>query len=87
MAGIDGDGNVVVYWWAPGLEVWNITNLSDEIDGDAPAGNLSGFASSSGTINLVGLAADGDVIRYHWDASGDQIWRGDDLTNPTEYRV
>ncbi|MCA9300234.1 MAG: hypothetical protein KDA28_14270, partial [Phycisphaerales bacterium] len=88
IAGVDGDGNVQIYWWAPGLDVWNVTAISDLVtDVDAPAGNLTGFASPTGTINLAGLASDGDLVRYSWDANGDQIWRGVNLSETSEYRV
>jgi len=67
IAGLDDQGRVVVYWWAPGLTRWAVTPLTDTIP-DAPdaRGQLRGAASITGEISLVGAADNADLMRLHW---------------------
>lgn len=63
------NGDVLVYWWAPGLGPgqWNFTNLTQLIDGaETLTGPIAGFSSPSGVVNVFGSAADGELIRYWW---------------------
>ena len=83
VAGLDGDGNVVAYWWAPGLTDWRIADLSALVtDVDRPGGAIRGFTSGGGVINLVGADNDGDVIRYAFDPATLQ-WTGTDVSTTT----
>ncbi|MEL7471748.1 MAG: S8 family serine peptidase [Planctomycetota bacterium] len=67
VVGLRDDGEMVVYWWAPGLESWEVAALSETIDGaEAPVGGVSGVAGADGSVMLLGSNSDGDVIRYHW---------------------
>ena len=71
------DGDIVAYWWAPNLGPgqWQVTNLSDFITGaETPVGPTIGFSSPSGVVNIVGAAADGDLIRYWWRAADGWQW-------------
>lgn len=79
--GTDDQGRVVVYWWAPGVrdqfgdDNWRITVLSDFIQGaEVPTGEVIGFSSPSGTVNIFGAAADGDLIRYWWKPNDAWQW-------------
>jgi len=77
--GLNSDGKIVVYWWAPGMDVWEVAPLTDVIPGaTAPGGAIRGVTSPEGTINLLGIRADGHVLRYHWSIGGQ--WLVDDLT-------
>jgi uncharacterized protein YkwD len=82
IAGIDGDGELVVYWWAPGAG-WSITTLSDAVANPVlPTGELRGLtASSTGTINILGASEEGDVLRYWWQPGG--AWAMQNLTELT----
>jgi len=83
VAGLDSGGNVVAYWWAPGLTDWRIADLSSLItDVDRPGGAIRGFTSAGGVINLVGADNDGDVIRYAFDP-GTLAWTGTDVSATT----
>jgi len=81
IAGIEADGTVTVYWWAPGLGgEWQIARLSSSIAGATPiTGSVRGFTSATGFINLVGGGASGHVLRYFWDPSTN-IWAQENLT-------
>ncbi|GMV27406.1 MAG: hypothetical protein AMXMBFR58_34370 [Phycisphaerae bacterium] len=79
IAGVDTNGKLSVYWWAPTMTDWAIATLSDEIEGAIPpAGPIRGTTSDAATINLVGASEHGVILRYHWKP-GD-IWRMDNLT-------
>ena len=80
IAGLDSFGRVVVYWWAPGLEDWSVTPLSDTIESATlPVSALRGLTvRATGSINLFGAAEDGDVLRYWWAPGGS--WRVENLT-------
>ena len=81
IAGIEADGTVTVYWWAPGLGgTWAVTKLSTFIAGATPmVGSVRGYTSPAGFINLVGGAAGGDVLRYFWNPATN-VWAEQDLT-------
>ncbi len=77
--GLDADGKIVVYWWAPGMGPWEVAPLTDAIEGaTAPGGAIRGITSAEGTINLLGIREDGHVLRYRWSIGGE--WQVDDLT-------
>lgn len=82
VTGLDNSGKVVVYWWAPGLEQWSVTPLSDAIDGaDLPSSQIRGVTSAAGTINLLGVNSSGHVLRYWWRPG--LTWAMEDLTELT----
>ena len=79
IAGRDTSGNLSVYWWAPGMENWEVANLSDVI-GTAllPTGAIRGVTTPNGRIILLGANDDGHVLRYWW--SPDASWQAQDVT-------
>lgn len=85
IAGLDGDGKLVVYWWAPGIQDdrWAVSYLSDVVpQAELPTGELRGVsASRTGTINILGASDDGDVLRYWWRPGG--AWALQNLTDLT----
>ncbi|QKK09637.1 MAG: hypothetical protein HND58_16665 [Planctomycetota bacterium] len=83
IAGLDADGNLSVYWWAPTSGGWNISTLSDVVeDAVLPVGKLSGLTvNSTGTINILGASEDGEVLRYWWKPGGS--WAMQNLTDLT----
>lgn len=82
VAGIDEHGNLTVYWWAPGLTEWIVSPLSELIpDATVPEGRIRGVTvAATGSINLLGAAPNGDVLRYWWQP-GDAPWAIQNLTD------
>ncbi|MCC6677352.1 MAG: hypothetical protein IT436_09425 [Phycisphaerales bacterium] len=80
IAGLDNDGKLMIYWWAPGLTDWSISPISDLVAGaKLPAGSLRGLAAADGSISLMGRqASDAHVLRYWWIPGGQ--WQMEDLT-------
>ena len=81
VAGIDENGHLTVYWWAPGLDVWAVSPLSELIpDATVPDGRIRGVTvEATGSINLLGAAPNGDVLRYWWQP-GEPGWAVQNLT-------
>jgi uncharacterized protein YkwD len=74
ITGLDGDGNLTVYWWAPGLDAWSVTNLSSYLGNvERPVGSLKGFSSSAGEVSLLGASETNDVLRYSWKPGAEWI--------------
>lgn len=81
IAGLDSQGKVVIYWWVPGFQLWRISSISDEVPGSRlPIGRLTGVTGSGyqGTLNILGTASNGDVVRYWWQP--DDVWHQENLT-------
>ncbi|MCC6679159.1 MAG: peptidylprolyl isomerase [Phycisphaerales bacterium] len=72
IVGIDSDsGKMSIYWWSPGLTVWNVTQM-DTITGYVPpVGRLAAAVAPSGRTSIVGTAASGEFMQYTW-APGQQ---------------
>ncbi len=90
VVGLDAGGRVVVYWWAPGMDAWRVDSISDVV-GDAtvesgyshrpmrPAVKITGVTNdATGDINLLGVSAWGEVVRYFWQIGGS--WQHENLT-------
>lgn len=78
IAGISLSGLLVVYWWSPQSIDWDTSSILDNIpEATAPVGRLNGSAYYHfenqwvGRIDLVGTAANGDVVRYFWSGGSD----------------
>ncbi len=83
IAGLNAQGKVVIYWWVPGFERWAISSISDEVPGSvlpAGGGRLTGVTGDGfdGTLNILGAAPDGDIVRYWWRPGG--AWQQDNLS-------
>jgi hypothetical protein len=82
--GLDDAGRVTVYWWAPGAADWNVSPLLPDStpSEQLPTGKLTSAASQSGTLNVFGSAAGGDVIRMSWQPdAADTPWTAENLTD------
>lgn len=68
LAGIDGDGHLVVTWWVPGFGGdWAVSDLTTINSGpDLINGRITGFVTPWGAMNYAGLNEQGDVIAYWW---------------------
>lgn len=85
LAGIDDDGELVVYWWSPGMRDWAISPLSGLMGGAAvPKGELSASTTPDGLVNLFGVTDDGEVIRYHWQPGA--AWNAENVGANTRGR-
>jgi len=75
IAGLDADGQLVIYWWSPGLEDWVVSPLSALIPGaPLPASSVRGLAAPTGMLSVFAFtseASGGDVVRYFWSPDGD----------------
>ncbi len=81
ITGVDEDGRVVVYWWAPGLEEWSASPLSDLVTNvDPPVRNVNGHTSARGVITIVGQTELGQLVRYWWMPGGQ--WTGEAIELP-----
>lgn len=80
--GINGSGQVTVYWWTP-VQKWVVSLLvpastpSDKV----PTGALTGVATSGGTLNVYGTNEDGDVLRISWPKPVGPGWNIENLTD------
>jgi hypothetical protein len=74
LAGLDANNNIVVYWWAPGIEQinggdpgkWLSQNMTADFDGPTFVGQLDAYVTPWGGLNVAGTTADGDVWSYWW---------------------
>lgn len=87
VAGVDEDGDLQVYWWAPGQTVWEATNLSQVVvdagfnDAQPLADNATTGVTvlANGDINVFATEADGDVVRFQWEIGG--WWEHQNVTH------
>jgi glucose/arabinose dehydrogenase len=74
IAGLDAEGQLVVYWWSPGMDDWVVSPLSSLIPGaPLPASSVQGLASPTGMLSLFAFTREnqgGDVVRYFWSPDG-----------------
>jgi len=84
VAGLDADGKLWVYWWTPdfGTGGWQFNDLIAALPaGTKPmVGQITGVTSTGPTINLVGSAANGDVMRFSWNATDGLGWLDEDVS-------
>jgi hypothetical protein len=84
IAGLDDDGNIVIYWWVPGFTNWQLSPLAfDRPDlREHPARRLTSFAAEDGSLNLFATGSFGDVLHIHWRPGAGGVWEMDNLTSP-----
>lgn len=79
VTGLDTAGNLVVYWWSPGLQNWQVSDLSSLINpAKKPVGTMRGVASPTGQISLLGASTDNDALRFWWQPGS--TWVYENLT-------
>ncbi len=67
ISGLDSNGKVSVFWWAPGLDSWRFSPLSDLVTGSRTlAGTITGVTTNAGEVSLIGRSDTDELIRYHW---------------------
>jgi hypothetical protein len=80
IAGLDDNGNVQTVWWAPGLALWQTSNLSDITHAPALTGGLSAYLTPWGGINIAGLNTQGQVSVTWWVPEFQGNWLTDNLS-------
>lgn len=67
LAATDAEGDLIVTWWAPGVE-WSSNDLTAITGGPRlAAGSLASYVTPWGGLNVVGTRADtGDTVVYWW---------------------
>lgn len=81
IAGLDPNGRIVVYWWVPTTDRWEVSSITDGIPNAVqPVGRLTGVTGPGpdGTINVLGTAANGNVLRTWWRPNG--VWEQEVVT-------
>lgn len=74
LAGLDAENNVVVYWWAPGIENinggdpgrWLTQNMTTDFAGPKIYGQLDAYVTPWGGLNVAGTDVAGNVYTYWW---------------------
>ena len=80
IVGLDADGDVIIYWWAPGQAEWTVTPLGAAIAGDTPpVGPITGVTGAAGRTSIVGTNNNDQVVRYTW-APGD-VWKFENISS------
>jgi len=79
VAGLDARGHAINYWWAPGLPVWEYSDLTALFNGPTMTGGLAGYVAAWDGLNLAGLNGAGEVIVYWW-APGLADWQTLNMT-------
>lgn len=74
-------GQVQVYWWAPGMDSWNVSSLSSAVGDDAidPSTNLRGIAGADDSLNVIGRSSSGEIVRYYWEPEFEGDWLVENL--------
>ena len=77
IAGINGQGEAMVYWWAPGMTGWRADSLSVAAGLDPSLqGRIEGRTLRSGVIQLFVAEASGQVVRLYWAPGEQWTWEG-----------
>lgn len=81
-AGYSSSGDIITLFWQPGDRgVWSSSNLTSALSNRSsrPTGVITSHVSAAGTVGILGLASNRDVVRLWWKASGG-AWSLTDLT-------
>ncbi len=82
LAGLNDAGEIIVYWWVPGMSKWGTLNMTTQFDGPSLGGQLSAFVTGWGAMNIIGLNDAGHSVAYWWVPGGGS-WTISDLTSIT----
>lgn len=63
---VDANGDVTAVWWAPGLDHWVYTNLSEQTGAEELVGTVSVSVTPWGGVNVLGTNALGHTIALWW---------------------
>lgn len=80
VVGLDSAGQIWSVWWAPGMDLWTVSNLSAITGAPAYAGGLTAYLTSWGGINIAGVDLNGDISVTWWVPSFGGDWVVTNLT-------
>lgn len=81
LAGLDANGDVIVYWWVPGFAAWQNLNMTTTVNGPKFVGQLDAFVISQwGGLNITGLTSAGEVYAFWW-SPGQPSWQSANLSD------
>lgn len=81
IAGLTAAGEIHTVWWAPGLALWQTTNLSAVTGAAQLSGGLTVYLTPWGGINLAGINGQGKVSVTWWVPGFRGEWRNNNLTD------
>lgn len=77
IAGLDPAGDILAVWWAPGMNLWRVDNLSVITGAPPMVGGLTPYLTPWGGINLAGVS--GSSVTVSWWVPG-RNWETSNLT-------
>jgi hypothetical protein len=82
LVGRTADDQVATYWWAPGQKTWTYESITLQQSGSTPriVGPVSLALGPDGSQHIAGVSAAGEVIHLFWLPDGQDLWRGENLT-------
>lgn len=82
IAALDNSGNLQAVWIAPGLNQWQLSNLSQLTGAPTLTGGVTVFVTPWGGGNIAGTDAAGNVVVTWWGGPGDNDgWATLDFTD------
>jgi hypothetical protein len=66
LAGVNAQNELVVYWWAPGLQDWQTINMTQTFGGPKLVGQLDAYVTPWGGLNVAGVTEEHKVFTYWW---------------------
>lgn len=88
LAGVNSNGDVIVYWWSPALGPgnWTFLNMTARFDLPKLVGQIDAFVTPGGGLNIVGVDPEGHLQQYWWKpglSPEPNRWRVTDVTELT----
>jgi hypothetical protein len=78
IAGLNVRNELIVYWWAPGMETWQRSRIDDSLGPQDRrvdrVGALESHVAPDGTFSIFSRTAFGELLRYTWSPR-DPVWR------------
>ncbi|MCC6675587.1 MAG: hypothetical protein IT436_00460 [Phycisphaerales bacterium] len=81
LAGLNSAGEVIVYWWAPGLANWETLNMTTLFSGPVLSGQLDAYVTPWGGLNIAGITSGGEVYTYWWAPGLGGEWQIANITD------
>lgn len=79
IAGLDARGHSINYWWAWGLDSWQYSDLTAELNGPTLTRGLAGYVAPWDGLNLAGIDENNEVIVYWWSPASEG-WHVQNMT-------
>ena len=81
IAGVDDSGHVHIYWWAPGLDRWNESQMTDDSTPEhlRPRTHLNAVTALDGRSTITGLNSAGQTVALTFELSAN-TWTNTNLS-------